>query len=118
MIETLTETGAPGPDDVDPVSDVRVLALADSDSYLKWVCRTCDRLATDVPDLGVGVALVPGSFSELRRPGVVYRPVRGPGVDVDLWAVWRRGDASPVRERFLAMLRAAAGARSGSRSAF
>ena len=66
----------------------------------------------------MGVALVPGSFSELRRPGVVYRPVRGAGVDMDIWAVWRRDDESPVRERFVATLRAAAGARAGTRSAF
>lgn len=36
----------------------RVLALADSDSYLKWACSTLDRLGDELPDLERDVWLV------------------------------------------------------------
>ena len=57
---------------------------------------------------GMGVALVPGSIAQLRRPGAVYRPVHDLAVDMGMWAVWKLGDASPIRERFLSVMRDAA----------
>ena len=98
----------------------RIIAACQAAGFSPRVAQEAGQIQTliGLVAAGVGVALVPGSFSELRRPGVVYRPVRGAGVDMDIWAVWRRGDESPVRERFVATLRAAAGARAGSRSAF
>lgn len=60
---------------------------------------------------GVGVSFVPESLAQLQRPGVVYRPVRDLGVNVELTVVWRHGERSPVRERFVITLRAVARAR-------
>src|SRR5215208_2419899 len=69
----------------------------------------------------VGVAFVPRSLRQLQRPGVVYRPVRDLSVDLGMSAVWRRSDKSPVRERFVTVLRAVARvrprAKGGSRPA-
>jgi len=59
---------------------------------------------------GVGVAFVPQSFTNFARPGVVYLPVRGLSVNVEMSTVWKRGDKSPVRERFVTALHAVAGA--------
>jgi DNA-binding transcriptional LysR family regulator len=59
---------------------------------------------------GVGVAFVPRSFTNFQRPGVVYRPVRALSVDMQMSAVWKRGEKSPVRERFVTALQAVAGA--------
>ena len=59
---------------------------------------------------GVGVAFVPQSFTNFARPGVVYLPVRGLSVNVEMSTVWKRGDKSPVRERFVTTLHAVAGA--------
>jgi DNA-binding transcriptional LysR family regulator len=59
---------------------------------------------------GVGVAFVPRSLTNFQRPGVVYRPVRAFGVDMQMSAVWKRGEKSPVRDRFVTALRAVAGA--------
>ena len=56
----------------------------------------------------VGVAFVPRSLRQLQRPGVVYRPVRDLLVNMGMSAVWRRSDKSPVRERFVTVLRAVA----------
>jgi DNA-binding transcriptional LysR family regulator len=65
----------------------------------------------------IGVALVPGSLRQLRQPGVVYRPVRDLRVDMELCAVWKRGDRSPVRERFVTALKTIARAKSRAASA-
>jgi len=60
---------------------------------------------------GVGVAFVPRSLAQLQRPGVTYRPVRGLSVEMGMSAVWKQGEKSPVRERFVTALRAVARAR-------
>jgi DNA-binding transcriptional LysR family regulator len=52
---------------------------------------------------GLGVALVPGSIVRLRRPGVVYRPVRDLKLDVGTWAVSKLGAESPVQASFLSV---------------
>jgi hypothetical protein len=45
---------------------------------------------------------------------VSYRPVRDLSVSLEMVAVWRQGEKSPVRERFVTALRAVARARSRS----
>ena len=60
---------------------------------------------------GVGVGVVPRSISEFQQSGVVYRSVRALDVEMSLAAVWKRSERSPVRERFVAALKAVAGAR-------
>jgi len=60
---------------------------------------------------GVGAAFIPQSLTSFQRPGVVYRPVRSLAVGMEMSAVWKRGDKSPVRERFVTALRAVAHSR-------
>ena len=55
---------------------------------------------------GVGVAFIPRSLRQFKQAGVAYRSVVDLDVDVELFAVWKRGDRSPVRERFVTALRA------------
>jgi DNA-binding transcriptional LysR family regulator len=57
---------------------------------------------------GVGVAFVPAGLARIRRPGVVFRPVGDLGVALTMSAVWKQGERSPVRERFVTALRAVA----------
>ena len=63
---------------------------------------------------GVGLAFVPRSLSQSRHPGVTYRPVRDLRTDMGLWAIWKRGETSPVRQRFVTALKTVAQARSRS----
>ena len=56
----------------------------------------------------VGVAFVPRSLTQFQRAGVVYRPVRDLAVDMGMSAIWKQGDRSPARERFVTALRAVA----------
>ena len=62
----------------------------------------------------VGVSVVPRSLAEMRRPGVVYAGVPELGVELEMAAVWRKGERSPVRERFVTALGAVARARGTS----
>lgn len=54
---------------------------------------------------GMGMALVPQSVSNLKRPGVEYRDLRGSVPLVETGLAWRRDNASPVLRAFLELLR-------------
>ncbi|RXZ33234.1 LysR family transcriptional regulator [Oxalobacteraceae bacterium CAVE-383] len=54
---------------------------------------------------GMGMALVPQSVSNLKRPGVEYRPLRDAAPLIETGLAWRRDNASPVLAALLAMLR-------------
>lgn len=55
---------------------------------------------------GVGIGFVPTSLTSFQQHGVVYRTVPDLSVQMMLSAVWRAGEKSPVRERFVMALRA------------
>lgn len=62
-----------------------------------WLVQTIVGLVA----AGVGVALLPTSARLLARRGVVYRPLRGDTAHiVELAAVWRRDDRSPILRGF------------------
>jgi DNA-binding transcriptional LysR family regulator len=63
---------------------------------------------TGLVGAGVGIAVAPRSLSRIKRPGVTYRRVKGLAVEMTIVAAWRKGDRSPVRERFVTALRAVA----------
>ncbi|ONG47308.1 LysR family transcriptional regulator [Pseudoroseomonas deserti] len=58
---------------------------------------------------GLGVALVPDWTAQLRRPGVVYRPLAEPAAparpEAMLGVAWMPDRASPARDAFLQVLR-------------
>ncbi len=64
---------------------------------------------------GVGIGFVPKSLSAFQQHGVVYRTVPDLSVQMTLSAVWRAGEKSPVRDRFVTALRAVAGGPKGGR---
>ena len=51
---------------------------------------------------GVGVATVHEARVQPGYPGVAYARLVEPDLTIETGVVWRRGDASPVLERFLA----------------
>lgn len=69
------------------------------------------QVATEIPTMisliaaGLGVTLVPASITNLRRTGVVYRPIEGQNELVETVAVWTPAHASPLLDRFLEILR-------------
>lgn len=55
---------------------------------------------------GMGVALVPQSLRNLRRTGVVYRPLREAVPAIETGLVWRTAEVSPVLAGFIEIVRA------------
>lgn len=53
---------------------------------------------------GMGIALVPQSVSNLKRPGVEYRSLSHKNVTVETGLAWRRDNMSPVLHAFLKLL--------------
>jgi DNA-binding transcriptional LysR family regulator len=62
---------------------------------------------------GLGVALVPASLQRVHRRGVEYRPLAGKAPRADVYAIWRREDASPVVRAFLGKTKEALSQRTG-----
>jgi DNA-binding transcriptional LysR family regulator len=101
------------PRSADPASYDDILARCRAAQFSPAVAQEATGWHTilGLVSAGVGVAFVPESLAQLQRPGVVYRPVRDLSVNVELTLVWKQGEKSPVRERFVTTLRAVARAR-------
>lgn len=54
---------------------------------------------------GMGIALVPQSVSNLKRPGVAYKPLVTATPWIETGIAWRRDNTSPVLHAFLDSLR-------------
>lgn len=54
---------------------------------------------------GMGIALVPQSVANLKRPGVAYKALRGKPPQVEVGLAWRRDNVSPVLQAFLNLTR-------------
>ncbi len=55
--------------------------------------------------VGLGVALVPRSMECMQLPGIVYRPLASPVTRSDISAVFRRNEAAPAANAFIAHCR-------------
>jgi DNA-binding transcriptional LysR family regulator len=55
--------------------------------------------------MGLGVALVPSSFSAVAMPGLVLRDIEGPNRDVELSVLWNPQNETSAVARILAMFR-------------
>jgi DNA-binding transcriptional LysR family regulator len=54
---------------------------------------------------GLGIAVVPASFTNVKVEGVIYRPLKFQPPGVELLAVWKRDDESMLLKRFIEMLK-------------
>lgn len=54
---------------------------------------------------GMGMALVPQSVSNLKRPGVEYRALKDTSPLVEIGLAWRRDNTSPVLRAFVELMR-------------
>ena len=53
---------------------------------------------------GLGVTVLPASFSRMRIDGVASRPLADPGASTAVWLVRRQGEAAPLVGRFVELL--------------
>jgi DNA-binding transcriptional LysR family regulator len=54
---------------------------------------------------GMGIALVPQSVSNLKRPGVEYRALKEASPLVEIGLAWRKDNTSPVLRAFLKLMK-------------
>ncbi|HWB61539.1 MAG TPA: LysR family transcriptional regulator [Chthoniobacteraceae bacterium] len=50
---------------------------------------------------GLGVSLVPASLQNLRRPGIVYKPLSTPTSEIEISLAMRKGESDPVERSFI-----------------
>jgi DNA-binding transcriptional LysR family regulator len=89
-------------------------------NYAEYIIRLCEaagftprivqktgelQTAVSLVDAGIGVAIVPASVQNLRREGVVYRPLMEPAPTVALTMGYREHDPSPILPHFLHIAR-------------
>jgi DNA-binding transcriptional LysR family regulator len=88
-----------------------VLQLCAEGAFTPRVEQEADELQTivNLVAAGVGVSLVPAALTELRRPGVSYRPLLGTRVRLELLVARRADDDSALTGRFASIARAVAG---------
>ena len=54
---------------------------------------------------GIGISLVPASFQNLQRTGVVYKALQKPTPEVEMTVICRKDDPSPVLHAFLRVIK-------------
>ena len=88
-----------------------VYALCERAGFAPIVAQEVREMQTAVSLIaaGIGVSLVPASVQNLRRQGVVYRPLTDPAPPTELVLAYRRDDSSPVLQVFLKTVRNNAG---------
>jgi DNA-binding transcriptional LysR family regulator len=70
-----------------------------------WLMQTIIALVA----ANMGVALVPASVQHLHRTGVIYRPLAGAPVCVEMGMLWRKGETLPTLQLFLRLAEEIAG---------
>lgn len=63
--------------------------------------------------VGLGVSLLPACLQNLRRSGVVYRPIQGRTLSIDTSIIYRREQPSPALDAFLKIVRETMSANNG-----
>lgn len=85
-----------------------VLDLCRADGIKPWVAQEVGDAVNGVALVasGFGICIVPESATNMKLPGVVYRPLlRSPPPEVDLSCIYRVNDDSPVLRLFLEIAR-------------
>ena len=84
-----------------------VLALCAQAGFVPQVVQEAREMPTilSLVAAGLGVTLTPASARNLRRRGLIYRPLRDPEAMTELTVAYRRGDPSPPLARFLEIAR-------------
>jgi len=60
---------------------------------------------TSAADSGIGIALVPESAALVRRKGIEFREFAASLPQIDIYAVWRTDDNSPLLNKVLQYLK-------------
>lgn len=86
----------------------RVFEMCREEGFEPWVVQEVGDAVTGVALVGggLGMCIVPESATNLRLPGVMFRPlIKSPPAVVDLTCIYRANDDSPILGAFLEVLR-------------
>ena len=84
----------------------QIIALCQQGGFSPNVVQEAVQMQTIVGLVAaqIGIALVPESLQNLRRVGVVYRPLQEATPQAEIALVWREADASPTVQQFLQII--------------
>lgn len=86
----------------------RTISACHEEGFDPWIVQEVDDAVTAIAlvSSGFGVCVVPESARNLKLPGVVYKPLsKTKPMVIDLCALYRKGDRSPLLASFLEIVR-------------
>lgn len=85
----------------------QIISLCLASGFSPRIGQTATQMQTIVALVAaeLGIAIVPESVADLRRPGVTYRPLDSAAAPVELALAWRSDDESPALARFVEVAR-------------
>lgn len=99
------------PRSINPSLYDEIVGLCRSSGFSPRIVReaTPKQTIIGLVSVGLGVSLLPACLENLRRSGVVYRPIRGRNLSIDTSIIYRREQPSPVLKVFLDIVRETVG---------
>ena len=97
------------PRGINPSLYDEIVGLCRSSGFSPRIVReaTPKQTIIGLVSVGLGVSLLPACLENLRRAGVVYRPIRGRTLSIDTSIIYRREEPSSVLKAFLDIVREA-----------
>jgi DNA-binding transcriptional LysR family regulator len=98
------------PRDIAPGLYDLTISLCQSSGFAPSITQHARQMQTVIGlvSAGMGFALVPASVRNLKRTGVVYRPLRGNPALIELGILRSRGSSNALEDHFVAALKGAA----------
>ncbi|MCK3780573.1 LysR family transcriptional regulator [Ensifer sesbaniae] len=89
----------------------QIIGLCQSSGFSPRIVReaTPKQTIIGLVSVGLGVSLLPKCLENLKRDGVVYRPISGSNLSIDTSIVYRSDRLRPVTGAFIDVVRAVAG---------
>lgn len=95
------------PRSINPCLYDEIVGLCRSSGFSPRIVReaTPKQTIIGLVSVGLGVSLLPACLQNLRRSGVVYRPIQGRTLSIDTSIIYRHEQPSPVLKAFLDIVR-------------
>lgn len=95
------------PRSINPSLYDEIVGLCRSSGFSPRIVReaTPKQTIIGLVSVGLGVSLLPACLQNLRRSGVVYRPIQGRTLSIDTSIIYRHEQPSPVLKAFLDIVR-------------
>lgn len=94
----------------EPVIRDTVISMCRSAGFSPRIAQEASQIQTvlGIVASGLGICLIPDYIRHIRRPGVLYKPLTGSPVTVELAVVRRSDNASPLAASFIKVIKTSA----------